>query len=663
MEKINKFLNVCPYCLMKIQSKTSFCLLNIEPNFSNTVEDYNFKEYIKITCPNCLKSFTFVECIECFRKIYLKNERILKDSNLLINCPYYNCNANFFIKNCIKCNSINKQLISKFEDFQYSKIECNKLTCLSSYYIFECAYMCGGRIITNYSNEGNKIFCNNSNICTNSFQQIYCIDCNFRLVWKNPMKIYIEGQKIKCQNSSCKSIFNRVSCPLCNYAIIFPKGGFEFGLILECIKPSCAYMFSQVFCPKCLNIIISSENTEGKIINCENCYTNFTIINCLYCKNVNLWEGTAYIPGQLIKCIICRKKFNKVLCPYCNGIIPFFKADFEFGKVYECIYYTCRHQFSIVLCAGCKVVNFIKYSEKINKQESNNSINTNLTSSYQIENDFINPNKNSNSTNNNILFKKIKCGSCETKFFNITCPFCKRLILDLVENNKNKFNNEDNFFSSSPQIIKCPYEACNKLFSICKCIKCEFFYFIQDTSDYRKIEQKMCDDCINSYYNLYITSNLIYHSFIFKMKETIDKYLCKLNKVKNTTENFKSFCGVEFIQGIPFYFDSPELHNLDTILSMENILIDNKMIYQEISGEDDNFNIFNSKGNDNINTYIEDEEKNKCVVCFENTKESVFVPCGHKVCCFNCAKSIFENIKTCCMCNADIERVIEKIFE
>ena len=45
-------------------------------------------------------------------------------------------------------------------------------------------------------------------------------------------------------------------------------------------------------------------------------------------------------------------------------------------------------------------------------------------------------------------------------------------------------------------------------------------------------------------------------------------------------------------------------------------------------------------------------------------KESIFVPCGHKCCCVECAEKIFtSNRNKCPCCNVKIKFILKKIFD
>lgn len=44
-------------------------------------------------------------------------------------------------------------------------------------------------------------------------------------------------------------------------------------------------------------------------------------------------------------------------------------------------------------------------------------------------------------------------------------------------------------------------------------------------------------------------------------------------------------------------------------------------------------------------------------------KESVFVPCGHRCCCYKDACDIFNKFKKCPICNKNIEFVLKKVYD
>jgi hypothetical protein len=66
--------------------------------------------------------------------------------------------------------------------------------------------------------------------------------------------------------------------------------------------------------------------------------------------------------------------------------------------------------------------------------------------------------------------------------------------------------------------------------------------------------------------------------------------------------------------------------------------------------------------NDNIENQKIDPKK-FCIVCFENEKVVIFVPCGHKCCCEKCGDIIFSQKKKCPICTLKIEYKIAKVYD
>ncbi|XP_042062886.1 baculoviral IAP repeat-containing protein 8-like isoform X1 [Salvia splendens] len=47
-----------------------------------------------------------------------------------------------------------------------------------------------------------------------------------------------------------------------------------------------------------------------------------------------------------------------------------------------------------------------------------------------------------------------------------------------------------------------------------------------------------------------------------------------------------------------------------------------------------------------------------CVICYDDQRSCLFVPCGHSITCYTCAKRlIIEEMKSCPMCRTDIDKV------
>ena len=142
------------------------------------------------------------------------------------------------------------------------------------------------------------------------------------------------------------------------------------------------------------------------------------MVNCLFCKKLNIFDLKEQIIGKNIKCGYCKNNFNE--------INPFPLADFSFGKSYKCQYITCMKNFLFSICPKC-----FRYTFSQDKVEG----------------------------------QKMKCDKCQTIFMNFGCPFCKANII--INNSSFKIG----------QMIKCPNEKCNKEYSFICCSKCQKLIF------------------------------------------------------------------------------------------------------------------------------------------------------------------------------------------
>lgn len=58
---------------------------------------------------------------------------------------------------------------------------------------------------------------------------------------------------------------------------------------------------------------------------------------------------------------------------------------------------------------------------------------------------------------------------------------------------------------------------------------------------------------------------------------------------------------------------------------------------------------------DNLTIYDVDETELECVVCMDQNKAVIFIPCGHYCCCDNCSLQLNQ---TCPICRSSIDRWI-----
>jgi hypothetical protein len=120
-------------------------------------------------------------------------------------------------------------------------------------------------------------------------------------------------------------------------------------------------------------------------------------------------------------------------------------------------------------------------------------------------------------------------------------------------------------------------------------------------------------------------------------------------------------------QGILFLSDNQEVTIYDYVNNNELKNIVNRHIPNpqgqrtSIRIEQKNeYYIIKDGQNTTFYKFIKEEEipdENKCVICFSRTqRKNVLVPCGHTQFCSKCVK---ENMETCPLCRANIEKVIK----
>ena len=51
---------------------------------------------------------------------------------------------------------------------------------------------------------------------------------------------------------------------------------------------------------------------------------------------------------------------------------------------------------------------------------------------------------------------------------------------------------------------------------------------------------------------------------------------------------------------------------------------------------------------------VDDSAAGLCFVCWEQPRNSVFLPCGHIVCCFDCGWDIYLRRKSCPICRKSL---------
>ena len=57
------------------------------------------------------------------------------------------------------------------------------------------------------------------------------------------------------------------------------------------------------------------------------------------------------------------------------------------------------------------------------------------------------------------------------------------------------------------------------------------------------------------------------------------------------------------------------------------------------------------------------DEDTLCIICLEQQKEVIFIPCGHKCCCSTDGNNLFLQKNSCPVCKTEITFVLKKVYE
>ena len=621
--KINrKSIPYCPNCKNKIQNK--------EGNIGE------YSEYQNIYCEKC-KFFIFILCAFCKKELFFKKNIINLPLNgmngINIKCQNSSCGKYFYLTICPKCKQSHKipkaikegdviKCLNNTEcGYEYLQIRCPKKGCNDLTYFSRPK---------NYSNSPNGIIYNHKK--EEIFQKISCHFCYKPIVYLSTKIIinrYYDGMKIKCPYQDCQKEFNRIICPTCSEINIIKNGdnfkdyfmGYYMGHKIKC--KSCKNCFGKILCPKCSRMNPLSKNFfKSGEMTCRyiECSRKSFIVNCVYCQRMNVFNEKMPIPGQKIICGYenCKKAFNEVYCPSCYNLNPF-KGNFSFGKSYECLYSFCKKNFLFSVCPNC-----FSYSFSLEKQEG----------------------------------KKYKCSKCNISLCNWKCPYCKEIIMD--KNSTLEYG----------QMVKCPNQKCNKLYSFCRCFECQKLIFSENkyilgtsiTCRNKKFEifkRNQMESCEKIQVNIVCPncSTKIYYIDKLEDIENGEKIVCskceksfefKKKDENNIDENdiyYKNLSVLESIKGEPIKFGKPSVD--ESYLSIENLYIQNKSDLEEKKP---------------VETQIM-KKNNLCIICHCNLKESVFYPCGHRCTCYTCTVLYFEIFKKCPKCEKVAEAYIPKVYE
>lgn len=611
MEEKQKSIK-CPFCLNETFSSEKDNQINL--------------------CIHCQKEFTLIKCFHCTNKIFFKQKLNLDGINL--KCPYKNCGKYFVKSSCGVCS--NKLYFpGKFPEG--STVVCPVKTCNRKYAKIECPIENCCNVVLFHSgveekkvlyDEGNLLECKTHQMPV-LFQKINCFHCLRRLVWISPNKA-VEGQKILCPYDDCKKIFNRVVCPNpeCKQSNIFTKGGLEFGSPIKCLY--CHVYFHIIFCPFCVRNITFKKNSyvEGTKNLCpyQDCNKYFQMVNCCFCKRPNIWVNGQYLHGQKIKCAYtdCQRIFSKIPCPNCAKINLFAKGDFSYGNTYKCIYNQCQKPFTIFICPDCQTFQTI--------------------------------------TTPNVIGNAIRCTNqkCKNKYFNIRCPHCFNTIVGKDE-------------PPFGQTVLCPYPNCSMLFNWLYCFKCRKEITSKSNSYHDGVPiQCKSENCGVSFANYKCPCcqknncyQLSHNQSILNENIKCNRTTCLKMFKPNLKQTIFSNCAMLIIvQSKSFFFvdpvkDAKEVSVFDSLIIKEDLysLMESQMKDEE-----------NGIEAEQVQQNKKENEKNnipqlECLLCMDNARESVFVPCGHRCVCYSCGESIMNKYKKCPICNNGCLYLLKKVFD
>ena len=606
---------ICPKC--SVNNPIQNCIININGN--------NPDEFEKIICKKCSLEFCFILCLFCERKIYMKmhmgNPKYNGMNAFNIACPNKCCEKVFYFTECVKCKrpQKHKKYIKEGEIIQCIYSDCKCLYIQNYCPEQHCTDIFSAVI------EKNKMFnnfpqgilsCHDNKII---YQKINCFYCWRPIVYptsKIHKNRYYECQKVECPYEECQKSFNRIICPFCFDKVYVEDGWYEMGSEIKCKK--CKNYFGKILCPSCdkINNCQDEYFQFGKMVcGFQNCKRNNYMINCIFCRKLNVFKKEIPINGQPIKCGYCQNTFNEILCPFCRFIIPFPKGDFIFGKIYKCIYVNCLKNFQFLICPNC-----LSYSFKSDTQEG----------------------------------KKLKCQNCKIRFMNWGCPFCKSNIMD--KNTSLKFG----------QMVKCPSKQCGKVYSFIRCSKCEKLIFSKDNENILgmavKCPHQGCDAYTLVSHCPKCDTKAIYSDVRTNYKEG-DLIQCpnpacdKQYPFQKNQEIYKDNLQIlEQIEGEVINFGISQVD--ENFLYKEDLFFNKRTVRNRIlfPTQYSSESIRGSKSNFS-------ESYPECMICCNNRKESVFYPCGHRCTCYSCGVRFFSVFKKCPKCHEKAKCIIKKIYD
>ena len=605
---------ICPYCSESVKVTERNNLLISNGNYRQQ-KILLKNEFINVYCSKCSNNFTFIICVYCNKKIMMKLHTLSKMieyngiNDFNIRCPYESCNKIFYFSECAQCRTINKikKLIKEGDvincqnelcKFQYINVNCPDKLCQEKNW---------AQRQKNYSNFPEGIIITHKKEII--YQKICCNGCFRPIVFpstREKKNKYIEGQKVVCPYPDCQKIFNRLICPNCTNDNYIDQGWYEYGTEIRCNL--CKENFGKILCPRTGKLNTFKENYfEFGEIYCgvENCRKLHNMMNCLFCRQLNIFDEKTQLICRRIKCGYCSRNFCKIHCPHCSKVNAFPYGDFFFGKLYKCQYFNCLKEFQYILCPKCNI-----YSTMALKKEG----------------------------------QKFQCSKCNCIYMNFGCKFCKLNIL--AQDSTLKIG----------QLIKCPSPKCGKVFSFMQCHKCEkLIYSEENESIYGKSKRCLNPNCRD--YTIMLScpickKRVLYHSrHDIEENQLVKCENCKKNYTFHRNNNeYKGILKIyEEIEGKAFNFGKGEVD--------ENYLAKEELFFtKNFLGEKEGNLILNNGINNNKFFGV-------CILCNKHKKESVFFPCGHRCACYRCANLYYAAYNKCPRCNLEAKCVIGKIYE
>ena len=622
----------------------------------------DIEEQSIIQCTHCNLKFTFIYCTSTYNKhrIFFKipskasyyiqdnQEKVDFYTGINIKCPYNNNDCTeFYLTRCPEC---------KYKTKLKTKIkETNSITCIKCNYVY---YHLNPPVLDTKEIITYKVYTKSQEInfphgikfkVINKdyvVQKINCVSCLRSIVFQKGS--YYEGQLVKCPYNDCNIEFNRTICPYCfnenNFCRLKEHNGnykktrntwidetnedeyrgycYLMGSNIKCNQ--CKKIYVKVFCYACKNFFKINKNLEGLNIECkyQKCLKSFKFINCIFCFRMNVFPIENTDSGinnnkidtrKGIQCGYpdCGKFFHKISCYHCKRLNVYPNETFVYGKKYICQFFSCRKDFVVYFCKKC---------------------NRCLTANGNMEG-----------------WKNI-CGHCHSQIVNWKCCFCNKTII------------ENNSTLKCAQMVRCPNQKCKKVYSFILCIGCNNMIYSKENECLegkiincfkcgKQFSLIRCNYCKSKTYSLnqlkinintkkkckacgwdFIPNNTIGNNSIYE-KST----MCILNPIK----------GTDIPVGIP-EVDMNEIYIQNSIISnqqMNNV----SMIYSDSSDDSCERKEINYK-------------EKMCIICKSRPREAVFVPCGHRCSCYNCAVMQFQTYKMC-LCGKFARCVINKIFD